>query len=99
MAGNLNLINHVNRIRDDYLKGAEDGLDEQFYKKDVPYLFARIEELERALVPFASVAEANTGNSKPLVHVYLKHCNAARAAILTSKSVPLPTAPFELPAE
>ena len=94
-----NLINNVNRIRDDYLKGAEDGLDEQFYKRDVPFLFARIEELERSLVPFAHVVEANTGYNKPLINVYYSDCINARNVILTSKSVPLPKAPSEYPAE
>ena len=94
-----NLINQVNRIRDDYLKGAEDGLDEKFYKNDVPFLFARIEELERSLVPFAHVAETNKGHNKPLIHVYHKDCVNALHMILTSKSVLFPRAAEEYPAE
>ena len=97
MAGNM--INQVNRIRDDYLKGGSDGLDEKFYTRDVPFLFARIEELERALVPFAHVVEANKGYNKPLINVYVKDCVIARSVILTSNSVPLPKGPVEYPAE
>jgi hypothetical protein len=94
-----NLINQVNRIRDEYLKGAEDGLDEKFYKQDVPFLFARIEELERSLVPFAHVAESNKGYNKPLINVYHKDCVTALDMVLTSKSVPLPRGTEEYPAE
>lgn len=94
----VNLINHVNKIRDDYLKGGVDGLDEKFYTRDVPALFARIEELERSLVPFAHVVEANKGHNLPLINVYYKDCLNARDMILTSKSVPLPKPPVEYPA-
>lgn len=93
-----NIINEVNRIRDDYLKGMPDGLDEKFFANDVPYLFARIEQLENALVPFARVVEQNKGFNKPLIPVYYKDCVNAENMILTSKSVPVKQAPVEYPA-
>lgn len=92
-----NIILEVNRIRDEYLKGMPDGLDEKFFANDVPYLFARIEQLENALVPFARVVEQNKGYTKPLIPVYFKDCVLAEDMILTSKSVPLPRA-VEYPA-
>jgi len=93
-----NLINEVNRIRDEYLRGMPDGLDEKFFANDVPYLFARIEQLENGLVPFARVVELNKGHRKPLIEVYYKDCVNAENLILTSKSVPIPKPPMEYPA-
>jgi len=68
------------------------GVDEQSFR-DIPLLLARIDELERALQPFARVG--NTPSGSPLVHVYHKDC--VSAALMLTPIITI--APAEIPAE
>ncbi|MBW3546493.1 MAG: hypothetical protein KY428_13000 [Bacteroidetes bacterium] len=75
-----NLIKQVDAIESAMRKGWPEGTYE--LHREIPILFARIKELEDALVPFARVSlveRRSNPNHNPemLVSVYLKHCNVA----------------------
>jgi hypothetical protein len=85
----------IKRVRTGYQNGVD--ADSQ---KQIPEMLARIDELERALQPFARIAALNAKFPKELVEVYLHDCNRAWAMLDSKQSLaPKPEEPFGLPAE
>ena len=74
MAGNR--MKYVDKMMSDYRKGMPDGLSTEYFKQ-IPVLFARIQELERALDVFARTGARERQFGKELVEVYLKDCMIA----------------------
>lgn len=70
------LKNKVEDIEKEFLKNAQSGLDEQFFKQ-IPYLFARIRELEDALIPFAQKYETEGHIPAPITNIHMKFCQRA----------------------
>lgn len=64
----------VENIKDYMRRGYPEGVE--VLLKDMPILFGRIDELERALVPFARKGVANN-DGLPLVQVYHNDCKKA----------------------
>jgi hypothetical protein len=92
-----NVSIQVEQIRDYMRRGMPEGGEPVI--KEIPTLFRRIEELERALVPFARQGLVNN-DDKPLINVYHKDCQTAYRALSSkfAESVK-PPEPEYLPAE
>lgn len=86
------LIESVDAVRKRIRMGFANGVDEQSFR-DLPLLMARIDELERALQPFARVGNSPTGS--PLVHVYHKDC--VNASLMLTPLITI--VPADIPAE
>ena len=69
-----NVSIEVEQIRDYMRRGMPEGGEAVI--KSIPVLFRRIEELERALVPFARQGLVDN-EGKPLINVYHKDCQTA----------------------
>jgi hypothetical protein len=86
------LIESVDAVRKRVRMSFASGVDEQSFR-DIPLLLSRIDELERALQPFARVG--NTPTDTPLVHVYHKDC--VNAAVMLTPLITI--VPADIPAE
>ncbi len=93
-----NKMKFVEKVRKDYDIGLPDGLGGEFMR-NLPVLFARISELERALIPFARIAERERKFGKELVEVYRKDCEQAFDMVAYDKAQPLPATEIWYPAE
>ena len=91
-----NYIKHVELIRREIAKGMPDGLTEDFLRK-LPDLFTRIEELERALVPFARAFKNNEQFNDTMLRVYKENCKEA-FYVLDSANAVQPPKKYEYPA-
>ena len=80
MARNLALL--ADALKEEYIRGMPDGLDEQFFGK-LNVVFRRIAELERALDPFAHVGKRviHTRHQEELVQAHTKDCVNALAVM------------------
>ena len=96
-----NYINHVEKIRKDVLKGLPQGSDDGFYT-ELRILLTHIDQLERALAPFARAHFQNQDqnpNERPMIQVYLQDCGRARDVLDKEQSRPLYDGPkYEYPA-
>lgn len=92
-----NVSIQVEQIKDYMRRGMPEGGEPVI--KEIPTLFRRIEELERALVPFARQGLVDN-EGKPLVNVYHKDCQHAYRTLSTrfAESLRAPE-PEYLPAE
>lgn len=92
-----NLSIEVDQIRDYMRRGMPEGGEPVI--KSINVLFNRIEELERALIPFARQGLAKNDN-RPLIEVYHKDCQKAFKTLSSryAQSVK-PPEPEYLPAE
>ncbi len=71
-----NKIPAVEAIQKEIKMGYPNGVSEAY--KMISVLMARIDELERALQPFARVALGDTfSGPEDMVNVYMKHCQGA----------------------
>lgn len=86
------LIEQVDLVKKRVRMAFSNGVDEQSFR-DIPLLLSRIDELERALQPFARVG--NTPVGTPLVHVYHKDCVNASIMLTPFITVPLADIPAE----
>lgn len=93
-----NLMKYVEKLHKDYMRGMPDGLDEEYFKQ-IPLLFARIDELERALLPFAQTANRERKYGKELVEVYVKDCENAYDMVALEKARELPEPEIYYPAQ
>lgn len=95
-----NRIQVVEQVKKRIRFGYPEGVD-TLSSKQIPQLLARIEELERALEPFARASVSNQEFPRELVQVYLLDCDAARDKLDPSRSVPADKIDhfFEIPAE
>jgi hypothetical protein len=95
-----NSIKSVEEVKKRIRFGYPEGVD-NLSSKQIPHLLTRIEELERALEPFARVSVINQEFPTELVQVYLKDCDAAREQLDPSRSLPAAKIDnfFEIPAE
>jgi hypothetical protein len=92
-----NLSKAADDIKSYYAKGMEEGAGPLI--KDLPILFRRIEELERALAPFARIGLRDNGNL-PLIQVYHKDCKHAFETLSEKNALELKKAEEQyLPAE
>lgn len=92
-----NLILQVEALQDYMRRGMPDGPD--YVVKSFPILIARIEELERALIPFARAANKDN-QGMPLIHVFHNDCKTAftklsKAAAIAATPKPEEWAPAE----
>lgn len=71
-----NKMKYAEKMMSDFRKGMPDGLDNDYFKQ-VPILFARIQELENALAPFAKTALRERQFKKELVEIYRSDCDHA----------------------
>ena len=79
--GNRSLA--VESIKNYMRKGYPEGIAPLL--KDIPVLFGRIEELERALVPFARKGPGNN-DGVPLLQVYHSDCQKAFNVLSSDKA-------------
>jgi hypothetical protein len=93
-----NKIREVEVVIKRMKSGYSDGVD-PLSNKQIPELLARIDELERALQPFARIAALNAKYPSQLVSVYLDDCNRAWAMLDSQQSVQPKVEDFGLPAE
>jgi hypothetical protein len=95
-----NTIKTIESIKKRIRLGYPEGVD-TLSSKQIPQLLARIEELERALEPFARVAALNATFPTELVNVYLRDCDAALDKLDQSRSLPAEKIDnfFDIPAE
>lgn len=92
-----NLSNEVDNIRDYVRRGMPEGGEPVL--KSLNILFNRIEELERALAPFAKRGLVDNKNM-PLIEVYHNDCKNAYKALSKAYAAALkPKEPEYLPAE
>lgn len=92
-----NLSLEVENIRDYLRRGMPEG--GEHVVKSVGVLFRRIEELERALIPFARRGLVDNEN-KPLINVYHKDCKTAYDVLSEEAArASQPAEPEYLPAE
>lgn len=91
----------ADKIYNDAKRGFQHGIDEQQYVRDVKILLNRINELERAISPFAKVGTLSSyGDS--MVSVSYQNCIDAARVMDRQNSVgagPRPPEPEYLPAE
>jgi hypothetical protein len=82
-----NHINSVANIRKEKALGYPKGTSD--LHNAIPYLLARIDELENALTPFARVALSDKDNPTPplMSQVYTKDCRTAFDALDPAQSV------------
>ena len=93
----MNYINQVKKLKKQWHTGMPDGLDESFFK-DAEYLFLRIDELERALVPFSYTYHREKQFGDKLVKVNITDCERASAVLDQQNSYPTSTGKVEYPA-
>lgn len=93
-----NRLLYANRIKEEVTKGLPDGLDESLLK-NIPILFERIDELERALAPFARAVQPNATSGRELIEVYFKDCVNAMGMLDPNNAHPLPKKQLFYPAE
>jgi len=79
--GNRSLA--VENIKDYMRRGYPEGVEPLL--KEMPILFGRIEELERALIPFARQG-VKDNEGKPLVYVNHNDCKKAFNALSSDKA-------------
>ena len=91
-----NHIKLAQAVQTEVARGMPDGLSEEFLRK-IPMLFNRIEELERALIPFARAFDTNKQYNKTMLDVYKKDCQAAFNMLDSTQSI-VPSKKFEYPA-
>jgi hypothetical protein len=92
-----NLILQTEQVEDYVRKGAPDGTEP--LGRAVPVLLARIQELERALIPFARVAARGNPQNLPLVQVYFKDCESAKLKLSRAAALAVMPQPSEMAAE
>lgn len=97
MSNVSNLSIEVEEIRDYVRRGMPEGGEPVL--KSLNVLFRRIEELERAVVPFARQAVVDN-EGRPLIQVYHKDCQTAYRTLSSryAESIKAPE-PEYLPAE
>lgn len=91
-----NLIIQVEQIEDYVRRASPEGSEP--LARSVPILLARIQELERCLIPFARIA-ARGNPGVPLVQVYFKDCESAKLKLSREAALAVMPAPSELAAE
>lgn len=81
-----NHIVPVDQLLKEYRQGMPDGLDEQFFK-EIGNLFARIDELERALEPFARTAKREKKFGGDVYNVNRSDCENAERMLNPKYSI------------
>jgi hypothetical protein len=71
-----NNIAQVELVKKRKAAGYPEGVDSESLKH-IPWLLARIEELEHVLIPFAKAFVANQHVPRKLIETYLKDCARA----------------------
>ena len=92
-----NRLRFVEKLMDEFRKGMPDGLSIEYFKQ-VPVLFARIQELEHALVPFARAADRERKFKNELISIYLADCEIAADMLNPEKAYPFPPKEIYYPA-
>jgi hypothetical protein len=94
-----NLIVQVEEVQDYLRREMPEG--GEWVIRRVPMLLRRIEELERALIPFArqSAREKQFKTKVPLTQVYIKDCDHAMTVLSRAASLAALPAPTEIAAE
>ncbi len=93
----INLILEIEQIEDYVRRGAPEGTEP--LAKAMPALFARITELEKALIPFARVAARGNPANTPLTSVYFADCQNALNKLSRDAALAAQPIPSELAAE
>ena len=92
-----NLSTETDKIIAYYKRGMDDGAEPLI--RSMPVLIRRIEELERALIPFARQG-LKDNHGLPLIQVYHKDClNAFKSLSSAAAEAAKPAEPEYLPAE
>lgn len=94
-----NLIVQVEEVQNYLRREMPEG--GEWLVRRVPMLLRRIEELERALIPFArqSTREKQLKTKVPLTQVYIKDCDVAMSVLSRAASIAAMPKPTELAAE
>lgn len=92
-----NLIKIVEQVEKEYQMGMPDGLTNEFLV-NIRVLFGRINELERALIPFARAYSVNKPFKEEMLNIYKSDCENAFDMLDSRKGIQLPKA-VEIPAE
>lgn len=74
----MNRIKLIENLKDEYLRGMPDGLDESYFHK-LWQVFARVEELENALKPFANIGYRVTEQNETNDIVYANRQDCVHA--------------------
>lgn len=92
-----NLILQVEQVEDYMRRGAPEGTEP--LARAMPALIARIEELERALIPFARIAARGNPTNVPLVQVYFSDCQHAQSKLSRQAALAVMPNPTDMAAE
>lgn len=85
-------------IRIEMERGLPNGLDNMFSRK-LPFLMKRLDELERALAPFARLYDISRNDNQELIYAYKKDCQQAFNVLSLHNAYDVPKKLPEFPAE
>lgn len=98
----MNIAQIISQARERVRVGFPNGADSTS-REQIVALVARVNELEKVLIPFARIANAELTtppvNGNPLVHCYLSDCVSAKKTLDRGVVPPAPPPNFGIPAE